>query len=50
VTTRKYYIDKRCTIWVDQKMLKNPMKKQVFYQKIKFKKLGTLKNERVEKT
>jgi len=35
---------------VDQKMLENPMKKQVFYQNIKIQKLGTLKNEKVEKT
>jgi len=39
-------------IWVDQKLLKNIMKKKFFiiYQKTKVQKLGNLKNERVEKT
>jgi hypothetical protein len=37
-------------IWVDKKMLKNPMKKGVFYQRTKVQKLGILKNERAEKT
>jgi hypothetical protein len=31
-------------------MLKKPMKKNVFYQRTKVQKLGTPKNERVEKT
>jgi hypothetical protein len=35
---------------VDQKMLKNPMKKKVFYQTTKVKKSSSLKNEKVEKT
>jgi hypothetical protein len=30
-------------IWVDQKMLKNPMNKKVIYQKNKVKKLGSSK-------
>ncbi len=37
-------------IWVDQKMLKNTMKKKVFYRRTKVQKLGSPKNERVEKT
>ncbi len=37
-------------IWVDQKMLRNLMKKKVLYQKTKVQKLGSPKNERVEKT
>ncbi len=36
-------------IWVDQKMLKNLMKKKVLYQRTKVQKLGTPKNERVKK-
>jgi hypothetical protein len=35
---------------VDQKMLKNTMKKKVFYRRTKVQKLGSPKNERVEKT
>jgi hypothetical protein len=31
VTREKYYIDKRCTNMGGQKMLNNPMKKEVFY-------------------
>jgi hypothetical protein len=52
VTRRKYYIDKDVQIWLDQKMLKNIMKKRFFiiYQRIKVQKLGTSKNEMVEKT
>jgi hypothetical protein len=34
---------------VDQKMLKNLMKKKVLYQRTKVQKLGTPKNERVKK-
>jgi hypothetical protein len=41
---------KDAQIWVDQKMLKNPMKKKVIYQRTKVKKLAIPKNERVEKT
>jgi len=37
-------------IWVDQKMLKNPMKKKVVYQRTKVQKLGSPRNEKVEKT
>jgi hypothetical protein len=39
-------------IWVDQKMLKNTMKKRfsIIYQRTKVKKLGSPKNEKVEKT
>jgi hypothetical protein len=39
--------------WVDQKMLKNPMKKKGFfivYQRTKVQKVGGPKNEGVEKT
>jgi hypothetical protein len=43
VTRGKYYIDKRCKKWVDQKMLKNPMKKKVLLQRTKVKKLGSPK-------
>jgi hypothetical protein len=32
------------------KMLKNPMKKKVLYQRTKVQKLGSLKNEKAEKT
>jgi hypothetical protein len=48
----KYYIDKICKIWVDKKMLKNTMKKWFFiiYQTTKVQKLGSPKNDRVEKT
>jgi len=35
---------------VDKKMLKNPMKKKVLYQRTKVQKLASLKNEKVEKT
>jgi hypothetical protein len=31
-------------------MLKNPMKKKVLYQRTKVQKLGSPKNEKVEKT
>ncbi len=41
---------KDAQIWVDQKMLKNPMKKKVIYQRTKVQKLATPKNERFEKT
>jgi hypothetical protein len=51
---RKIYIllIKDVQKWVDQKMLKNPMKKKfsIVYQKTKVQKLGSPKNERVEKT
>jgi hypothetical protein len=38
--------------WVDEKFLKNLMKKKVFhtYQRTKVQKLGSPKNKRVEKT
>jgi len=38
--------------WVDEKLLKNPMKKKVSitYQRTKVQKLGSPKNKRVEKT
>ncbi len=35
VTRRKYYIDKDVQKWVDQKMLKNPMKTKGLLQYIK---------------
>jgi hypothetical protein len=41
---------KNVQIWVDQKMLKNPMKKKKKFQRTKVKKLGSPRNERVEKT
>ncbi len=39
-------------IWVDQKMLKNTMKKKfsIVYQRTKIQKLGNPKNEKAEKT
>jgi hypothetical protein len=37
-------------IWVDQKLLKNPMKKKVFYQRTKVQNLGSPKIEKAEKT
>ncbi len=39
-------------IWMDKKMLKNIMKKKVLYSisKDQIQKLGSLKNEKVEKT
>jgi len=39
--------------WVDKKMLNNPMRKKRFsiiYERTKVPKLGSPKNERVEKT
>jgi len=53
VTRKKYYIDKSCTKWVDEKLLKNPMKKKRFsitHHKTKVQKLGSPKNKRPEKT
>jgi hypothetical protein len=47
VISRKYYIDKRCT-----KIAKKPNEKKRFsiiYQRTKVQKLGSVKNERVEK-
>ncbi len=43
---------KHVQIWVDQKMLKNTMKKRFFivYQRTKIQKMGNPKNERAEKT
>jgi len=37
--------------WVDQKLLKNPIKKRfsIVYQKTKVKKMSSPKNEKVEK-
>ncbi len=38
--------------WVDEELLKNPMKKKRFsisYQRTKVQKLGSLKNKRAEK-
>ncbi len=39
-------------IWVNQKMLKNTMKKRLFiiYQRTKVQKLGSPKNEKAKKT
>jgi len=52
VTQRKYYIDKICTKWGDEKLLKNPMKKTIFitYQRTKSQKLGNPKNKRAKET
>jgi nitrogen fixation protein len=43
---------KNVQIWVNKKMLKNPMKKKfsIIYQRTKVQKFGSLKNDRVEKT
>jgi hypothetical protein len=49
VTKGKYYIDKRCKIWVDKKLLKNPMKYIYIYQRTKVQKLGSPKIEWVKK-
>jgi hypothetical protein len=37
-------------IWVDKKMLKNPKKNKILYQRTKIQKLCSPKNEKVEKT
>jgi hypothetical protein len=54
VIRRKYYNAKRCTKMGRSKIAKNPMKTRVFlkiiYQRTKVQKLGSPKNERVEKT
>ncbi len=49
----KYYIDKRCKNIGGSKNAKEPNEKIKFfliYQRIKVQKLGSPKNERVEKT
>jgi len=53
VTRKKYYIDKRCTNMGGSKIIKKSNEKKRFsliYQRIKVKKLGSPKNDRVEKT
>ncbi len=53
MTRRKYYIDKRCTKMGESKKFKEPNeknKKSIIYQRTKVQKLGSPKNERVEKT
>jgi hypothetical protein len=40
---------KDAQIWVDQKMLKNPMKKKGYPSKTKVKKLGSPKMKRLKK-
>jgi hypothetical protein len=52
VTRGKYYIDKRCTNMGISKNAKKHNKKNIsiVYQISKIEKLGSLKNERAEKT
>jgi len=52
VTRRKYYIDKRCTKMGGSQITKNPNEIFFFitYQRTKVQKLGSPKNEKVEKT
>ncbi len=53
MTKRKYILIKDVQKWVDQKMLKNLMKKKrlfIVYQRTKIQKLDSTKNEGVEKT
>jgi hypothetical protein len=53
VSTRKYYIDKICTKMGGSKNAKEPNEKKRFsivYQRFKVQKVGSPKNERVEKT
>ncbi len=48
---KKIILIKDVQKWVDQKMLKNPIKKRLFivYQRTKDEKVGSPKNEGVEK-
>ncbi len=46
----KYYNDKICINMGGSKNVKELNEKKVFYQRTKVQKLGTPKNERVEKT
>ncbi len=50
LTRRKYYINKICTNMGGSENVKQFNEKKVLYQKTKVKKLGSPKNERVEKT
>ncbi len=50
MTRGKYYIDKKCINMGGSKMLKNPTKKKVIYQRTKVQKLGSQKNEKAKKT
>jgi hypothetical protein len=53
VIKKKHILIKDVQKWVDQKMLKNLMKKKrlfIIYQRTKVQKLGSTKNEGVEKT
>jgi hypothetical protein len=53
VTKGKYYIDKICTNMGGSKNAKQPNEKKrlfIIYQRTKVQKLGSPKNERVEKT
>jgi len=53
VTRRKYYIDKRCIKMGGSKNVKEPNEKTGFsivYQRTNVQKLGSPKNEKVEKT
>jgi hypothetical protein len=52
VTKKKNYIDKRCTKMGGSKNAKEPNEKKGFsiiYQRTKIQKMGSLKNEGVEK-
>jgi len=53
VTRKKYYIHKKCTKIGGSKIVRKPNEKKRFltiYQTTKLPKLGSPKNERVEKT
>jgi len=53
VIRRKYYIDKKCTKMGRSKNVKEPNGKKRFfiiYQRTEIQKVGSPKNERVEKT
>ncbi len=47
---RNYYTNKRCKNMGGSKNVKETNEKRVLYQKTKVKKLGSPKNEKVEKT
>jgi hypothetical protein len=53
VIRKKYYIHKRCTKMGGSKITRKPNKKTRFlsrYQRTRLPKLGSPKNERIEKT
>jgi hypothetical protein len=51
VTRKNVILIKDVQKWVDQKLLKNPIKKKnsIIYQRTKVQKLGSPKNERAKK-